>query len=204
MDSMSKVDIDYFIAERPLELVNGDIGFTCDDGNKMFVGLIDGAGHGPEANQIAKIFRDFLEKNKDKELPTLMQELHESVRGTRGGVAIIGFLDPGSLQFRYVAIGNITLRKLGNKSERAVAQDGVIGYSIRTPMEKTMQVSIGDILILHTDGISSYFDMTDYPEIINEDAKTIASNLISKFGKQDDDATCIVLRFKGVSNNLKC
>ena len=196
MDLIDNNAIDYFVAEKALELVNGDTGFVSFDEEQLFVGIVDGAGHGPEANTIAQTSRDFLEKNKDAELPELMNALHENLRGTRGGVAIIGKLDYGSLQLRYVGIGNAVLRKFGNSSERAVTQDGVIGYQIRTPQEKLMQISGGDVLVMHTDGITSYFDVNDYPEILNDDAKTIANNLINKFGKNNDDATCIVIRFK--------
>lgn len=193
---MDNSAIEYFIAERALELVNGDTGFISTDNGQLFVGIVDGAGHGPEAHTIAQASHDFLEKNKDMELPDLMNGLHENLRGTRGGVAIIGKLDHETLQFHYVGIGNIVLRKFGNYSERAVTQDGVIGYQIRTPKEKFMQIVGGDILIMYTDGISGYFDEDDYPGILKDDAKTIANNLIEKFGKNNDDATCIVIRFK--------
>jgi phosphoserine phosphatase RsbX len=196
MDLIDNGTIDYFIGERALESVNGDTWFVCGNEEQLFVGIIDGAGHGPEAHTIAQASRDFLNKNKDKELPSLMKDLHEKLRGTRGGVAIIGKLDIKALQFRYVGIGNIVLRKFGSSSERAVTQDGVIGYHIRTPKEKIMQISGGDILVLHTDGITSYFDINDYPKILNDDPKTIANNLIKNFGKNDDDATCIVMRVK--------
>ncbi len=196
MDSIDNGTVDYFIAERALESVNGDTGFVCGDEERLFVGIIDGAGHGPEAHTIAKSSRDFLNKNQDKELPSLMKELHEKLRGTRGGVAIIGKLDIKALQFRYVGIGNIVLRKFGSSSERAVTQDGVIGYHIRTPKEKLMKISGGDVLVMHTDGITSYFDINDYPKILNDDPKTIANNLIKNFGKNDDDATCIAMRIK--------
>jgi serine/threonine protein phosphatase PrpC len=196
MDLIDKSAIDYFISEKPLELVNGDIGFINVGDEQLFVGIVDGAGHGPEANIIAQTSRELIEKNKDEELPGIMNTLHEYLRGTRGGVAIIGKLDYGSLQFRYVGMGNTVLRKFGNSSERAVTQDGVIGYQIRTPQEKLMQLSGGDVLVMHTDGITSHFDVNDYPEIIKDDAKTIANNLIKKFGKNNDDATCIVIRFK--------
>ena len=46
------------------------------------------------------------------EIARLMNELHENLRGTRGGVAIIGKLDFESLQFHYVGIGNITILNL--------------------------------------------------------------------------------------------
>lgn len=196
MDLIDNGAVDYFVAEKPLELVNGDIGFISVDEKQLFVGIVDGAGHGPEAHKIAQTSRDFLEKNKDVELPDLMNGLHENLRGTRGAVAIIGKLDHEASQFHYVGIGNIVLRKFGNSSERAVTQDGVIGYQVRTPKEKLMQILGGDVLVMHTDGISGYFDENDYPEILKDDAKTIANNLIKKFGKNDDDATCIVIRFR--------
>lgn len=196
MDLLDNNVMDYFIAEKALELVNGDTGFISFEKDHLFIGLVDGAGHGPEANTIAQASREFLEKNKDAELPSLMNALHENLKGTRGGVAIIGKLDFESLQFRFVGIGNIFLRKFGNSSTRAVTQGGVIGYNIRTPHEKLMQFSVGDVLVMHTDGITSRFDVNDYPEILYDDAKTIANNLIKKFGNINDDATCIVVRFK--------
>ena len=134
--------IDYFIAERPLDSVNGDTGFIQDAEEQFFVGIVDGAGHGPEAHKIAQASREFLEMKRDWELPSLMSELHEHLRGTRGGVAIIGKLDQEALEFRYVGIGNIVLRKFGHTSERAVTQDGVIGYQIRTPKEKKMETDL--------------------------------------------------------------
>ena len=195
MDLIDNSAVDYFVAEKPLESVNGDAGFISVDEEQLFVGIVDGAGHGPEAHSIAQASRDFLEKNKDVELPDLMNGLHDNLRGTRGAVAIIGKLYHETSQFHYVGIGNIVLRKFGNTSERAVTQDGVIGYQIRTPKEKFMQISGGDVLVMHTDGLTGYFDVSDYPEILRDNAKMIANNLIEKFGKNNDDATCVVIRF---------
>jgi serine/threonine protein phosphatase PrpC len=195
MDLIDNSTIDFFIAEKPLELVNGDTGFINVYEKQLFVGIVDGAGHGLEAHSIAQASRDFIEKNKDTELPELMSKLHNNLRGTRGAVAIIGKLDHDASQFHYVGIGNIVLRKFGNISERAITQDGVIGYQIRTPNEKIMQITSGDILIMHTDGLASTFDINDYPEILRDNAEVIANNLIDKFGKNNDDATCVVIRF---------
>jgi hypothetical protein len=128
MDLIDNSTIDFFIAEKPLELVNGDTGFINVYEKQLFVGIVDGAGHGLEAHSIAQASRDFIEKNKDTELPELMSKLHNNLRGTRGAVAIIGKLDHDASQFHYVGIGNIVLRKFGNISERAITQDGVIGY----------------------------------------------------------------------------
>ena len=70
----------------------------------------------------------------------------------------------------------------------------MIGYQIRTPKEKCISINYGDIIVLHTDGISSRFNETDYPNIFWDDAKVISSTLLSTFGKSNDDATCAVIR----------
>jgi serine/threonine protein phosphatase PrpC len=196
MDLVENDLIDYFIAEKALEYVNGDTGFVNVEEQHLFVGIFDGSGHGPEAHAIAQSSRFFLEKNRTSPLPELMTLLHEHLRGTRGGVGIIGVVDYAPLQFRYVAMGNVVLRKFGNVSKRQITQDGIIGYHIRTPREESLALMPGDILVLHTDGIKSEFSISDYPEILKDNAETIANNLIKLFGKNNDDATCVVIRFK--------
>ena len=197
MDIVNHNLIEYAVAEQALESVNGDGVYISQNEKHLFVGIFDGAGHGKEANIITQTGLDFLNINKTMTLPDLMSGLHKNLSGTRGGVAIIGKLDYESLKFCFVGSGNIFLRKFGNVSKRELTQDGVIGYHIRTPQEKNIQMASGDILVLHTDGISSHFNENDYPEILRDDAKTIANNLINKFGKtNNDDATCVVIRIK--------
>lgn len=194
MDTVNSSNVDYFIAERPLESVNGDIAFVNFEQREIFLGIVDGAGHGPPAHAIAQTSRAFLEENRSTELPALMLALHEKLRGTRGGVAIIGSLDLELLQLRFVGIGNIVLRKFGVITKREITQAGVIGYHVRTPCERVLQLSYGDVVVMHSDGITSQFDLDSYPQILKDDAKTIANNLIENFSKNDDDATCLVIR----------
>ena len=196
MDLVNNVKVDYFVAEKPLESVNGDTAFVDVEQEQMFLGIVDGAGHGPEAHSIAQASRAFLEENKSTELPALVQALHEKLRGTRGGVAIVGKLDFEWLQLRYVGVGNIVLRKFGVVMKREITQGGVIGYHVRTPQERMLQLSLGDVVVMHTDGITSQSGIEDYPQILRDDAKTIANKLLEKFSKNDDDATCLVIRIK--------
>jgi negative regulator of sigma-B (phosphoserine phosphatase) len=188
--------VDCFTAENPLEVVNGDGVFMHSDEERLFVAIVDGAGHGPKAHIIAQASCEFIKTNINLELPDIMSKLHENLRGTIGCVGIIGKLNYDSLEFRYVAIGNVVLRKIGNSSKRAVCQDGIIGYTIRTPREQTMRLEANDRLIMYTDGITSTFDESDYPTIRRDNAEVIANHLISAFAKNNDDATCIVARVK--------
>jgi negative regulator of sigma-B (phosphoserine phosphatase) len=196
MELIDNEKIDCFAAENPLDVVNGDGVFMHSDEEHLFLAIFDGAGHGQKAHIIAQASCEFIKTNINVELSDLMSRLHENLRGTIGGVGIIGKLNYDSLVFRYVAIGNVVLRKIGNSSKRAVSQDGVIGYSIRTPREQSIQLEPNDRLIMYTDGITSTFDETDYPNIRRDNAEVIANHLISDFAKNNDDATCIVARVK--------
>lgn len=195
---MKNFTVDSFVVERGLEEVSGDIGFIHEHDQKIFIGLIDGSGHGPEAREVAENCRQYLKENMELELVSLMEGLHELTRGSRGCVAVIATLDLEKLLLSYVGVGNICLRKFGNSDERTLLGEGIIGYSISTPKEKRMQLENGDVLIIHSDGIKSQFGIHDYPGILKENAKNIAINIVRKFGKNDDDATCIALRFTHV------
>jgi serine/threonine protein phosphatase PrpC len=191
---MDQGERDFAIAERALEFVNGDMAFVRHVGEQLFVALFDGAGHGDGAHEIAQKSLIFLETRMDWALPKLMNGLHEHLRGSRGGVAIVGRLDRSQAAFRYVGLGNISIRKFGRCPHRHLTQEGVIGYQIRAPKEQCVELSFGDVLVLHTDGIRSQFDVEDYPGLMKDDARTIANHLVSEFGKNDDDATCVVIR----------
>lgn len=194
MALVTKGDVEYFVAERALESVNGDAVFIEDEGDKLFICIFDGAGHGHGAHKIAQIGIQFILQNKHLALPQLMSNLHKKLIGTHGAVAIIGTLCIKTNKFSYVGIGNIFLRVFSSQPKREITQGGVIGYQIRTPKEKYIYLKIGDVLVFHTDGISSRFNETDYPNILWENAEKISNTLLDKFGSKNDDATCAVLR----------
>lgn len=187
-------DVDYFVAGRAFDQASGDAVLVDVTQEQIFVGLIDAAGHGPRAHAVSQTACTFLEENKNEKLPVLMQGLHEKLRGTPGGVAIIGKLDVTQLQLTYVGVGNITLRKFGIVSTRKVMQGGIIGYQLRTPIEKILQLEHGDVIVMHSDGLRGQFDINDYPQILKHDARAIARNLIEKFAKNEDDSICLVMR----------
>ena len=185
---------EYFSVERALDFVSGDAVFISNEGEELFICIFDGAGHGVNAHKISCIGINYIKENKDSKLPDLMKGLHKKLNGTHGAVAIIGRLNIKTRKLNYVGIGNIFLRVFGEQSKREVTQGGVIGYQIRTPKEKCISINAGDIIVFHTDGISSRFNETDYPNIFWDDAEIISNTLLSDFGKSNDDATCAVIR----------
>jgi hypothetical protein len=47
---------------------------------------------------------------------------------------------------------------------------------------------------MYSDGISDRFRADDYPQLGYQRAKMVAENLLARFGKQHDDASCVVVR----------
>ena len=66
---------------------------------------------------------------------------------------------------------------------------------MHAPKEENMSVSAGDVLLLYTDGVSSHFRREQYPSIVIDDVRKISNNVVRKFGKDYDDASCIALRY---------
>jgi serine phosphatase RsbU (regulator of sigma subunit) len=188
------LNIDHCIAGNPLESVNGDQAFLTRSDNSVFFGIVDGAGHGQDAHDIAVSACAFLDDNSSLELGTLMQELHAHLKGGRGGVAIIGRINLNNAQLSCVGVGNIEMRMFGSQTRRLVLTAGVLGYGIRTPKVQVLPLQAGDVLVMHSDGISSFYDLGDYPDLPWDNSDKIANTLIEQFGKRNDDATALVIR----------
>ena len=183
---------------RPLggEGYCGDTGIIKEFDNKVFVGLIDVLGHGKNAHDIAIMSKEFLDGNYRNDLVKTMRGLHELLKGTRGAVAGLGLLDLAKGELKYVGVGNITVRKFGSSSVRLISRSGVVGYMMPSPREETMNLYDGDVLVLNTDGVKEHFELEDYPELLTDSAKAVATNIIHRFAKEEDDGACIALRFK--------
>jgi serine phosphatase RsbU (regulator of sigma subunit) len=192
---------EYFIVVRPLPGNRadecGDAGFVLEFDDKMLIVIIDGVGHGKEASIVAVACREYLEGKAGQDLVAMMKGLHEHIRGSRGAVVGIGCLDLKTGELKFVGIGNITLAKFGSTAVKIVPRLGIVGYIISDPVEEIVKLHDGDVLLLYTDGVREHFDLKDYPELPNDSAETIANLIITEFGKDEDDAACIALRYRG-------
>lgn len=173
----------------------GDTGVIVQRENECFMALVDVLGHGEEAYLVSERARDFFEENNQAPLPDLMQGLHKHLQGTRGAVAALCRLDTQTGELHYTGIGNITVRVLGTQTLRFVLKDGVVGYMMGAAHDKTARLYSGDVLLMYSDGIKEHFELFDCPGLLTGGAEDVAQTLMEHFGKQEDDASCIVMRY---------
>ena len=193
---MGKVDCHFVF--RPLTGKTtecGDTGVIRMDGSNCFLALVDALGHGPVAYEIACLAEEYLAGHFRAPLLEMIQGLHEHLKRTKGAVAALCRLDMDTGCVDYVGTGNITVRTLGTSSFTFIPRDGIIGYLMPSPKQQRQQIFPGDVMVMYSDGLRPHFNSLDCSDLLKSDAATMAQGLLERFGKNDDDASCIVLRY---------
>jgi serine phosphatase RsbU (regulator of sigma subunit) len=191
-------EIDYGIKYKPLLNTMsecGDVGLVKRFNGYVIAMLVDGLGHGEKARQAAMLAIEYVDKNCTMNLKEITINIHKLLVGTRGAVAAICLLDLNKGQLKYIGIGNISVRIIGDTQRRLVSQDGVLGHSIPTPRENETDFHKKQVLIMYSDGVKDHFEIGDHLIRNNLPAQQIADEIVSRYKKINDDSSCVVLQY---------
>ncbi len=173
----------------------GDVGLVERFDQTYLIALIDGLGHGSLARHAALLARDYIVQNHSLPVADIMRGMHKHLAGSRGGVAAICTLDIPSGQLTYVGIGNITTRLINSDYIKLVPKDGVIGFSMGTPVAHTYKMSPNGLLLMFSDGVRGHFVNENKWEWRGRSAQDIADEVIQVYSTSTDDASCLVIRY---------
>lgn len=189
-----------YVRPQDGESLSGDVVLTQRQHAGVLAAVIDVLGHGPEAHEVGIRLRNALSHWLDATAPPdpegAMEVLHTSARGTRGAVAAVAWVDATSLEGWVAGVGNARCRIFGEQKRTLEFTDGVLGQRMRSPRPQDLSLKPSDVLLLFSDGISGRFGVEDYPSLGLDPASTIALNVVRRFGKGLDDASCAVIRCK--------
>jgi len=191
------------IATRPKggQSINGDAYFVGEYDDKVLLAVLDGVGHGEEANRAARRAIAFLANYRQPGLETLIQGCHRELRGTRGVVISLSLMNKGNSTLSHAGIGNIESRIItgNNRMVHLISMNGIIGHNLKKVKEFQYPYHPGDTMVMFSDGISSRF-MTDLvregiPSPLNPlvDLPAVAQRILETYSK-DDDATVLLAR----------
>lgn len=176
----------------------GDTGCIRIFDGICFVALVDGLGHDSRAREAARYAESFFAACTAadlEDLPTVMRALAQELRASRGAVVALCVLHLDSGQLRHTGIGNITTRIFTPDPIVILSREGIVGQSMRTPLEKHFQLVPGDLVMLYSDGIRTHFETYDCPGLLTGNAAEITARVLECFYKGDDDGSCLVLRY---------
>jgi anti-sigma regulatory factor (Ser/Thr protein kinase) len=180
----------------PGETVSGDgaaVALTASGATAM---VIDGLGHGLQANEVARAARLTFDRHAALPTQALVQRLHEELRGTRGGAVGVAVLDTARAEVRFCGIGNIACVIVGDGGETKslVSMSGIVGYDARRFQEFTHPFPRGGLLILCSDGIGTQWRPSAYPGFTARSATLAAGLIYRDFTRRRDDATVLLLK----------
>ena len=175
------------------EQVNGDGWASKSSNGTRDIMVVDGLGHGEQAHEAAVAACDaFMKTNSDP--ARTLTTVHDALRGTRGAAVAIAQL-PHSGSLRFCGVGNISATIVDPAARRsAVSLHGIVGYQMREAREFTYPWSRESTLIMHSDGLTTRWDLDSYPGLLRRDAVLIAGILWKDHRRMNDDSTVVVAR----------
>src|SRR6185437_10270154 len=113
----------------------------------------------------------------------------------RAVVMMLVLLDASRQTFTVASVGDIELRVWGGPERLAlVPRRGVVGLRAPAPATAEHPFSPRTVLVMHSDGLRSRWDFSDFPWIAHETASVAAQRLLAALARDDDDATVLVVR----------
>ena len=178
------------------ETACGDGWCVRQDADSATVLIVDGLGHGPNAADAADaaiaVFRT-LEDRAPKEIVALLHEALRSTRGAALGVAEVRRTGDGAV-VNFCGVGNTVTAVIGPAGPRSLpSMNGTAGLSIRGLQSFTQPLSPGEMLVMHTDGITTRWRLDAYPRVREHDPAVVAAVLHRDSSRGRDDATVLVL-----------
>lgn len=185
---------------RAGEATGGDLGIVVTVPRGTLVAAIDGAGHGPDAARAAAAAADVVRGFAGDDLRLLVRDCDEALRPTRGAAVSIALLSIADGQLTWAGVGNVEGRLVRRHSKQQLTNvslplvSGVLGRGVPRVKPTTVDLELGDVLILATDGVSASFADWLHP---TGRPKEISERIVEDHGKTADDRLVLVVRYLG-------
>jgi negative regulator of sigma-B (phosphoserine phosphatase) len=180
-----------FVRPLPSEDVSGDGCLVERWARGVVVATADGLGHGPPAAEASAAFLRLVREGRDGPLPTMLQTAHRALAKGRGAVAAVARFDETARTVEVAGLGNVAVFVASGLDgpKHCVIPAGVLGSAFRTIRPQVLDFAEGDVLVLHTDGVSGRFP---FDRLQSMEPAALARSIVTAYGKSSDDAACAV------------
>src|SRR5262245_51580664 len=179
---------------QPGEVACGDA-WTVEwrDGHCVIL-VADGLGHGADAAAAAMAAVNALRTHPQLAPAELIEFAHGALRSTRGAALAVADLDLAR-EVRYAGVGNISgVTYEPGANRHMVSHPGIVGHEVRKIHEFVYPWSQDMMLIMHSDGLATHWNLDQYPGLVGRHPSLIAGVLYRDFTRGRDDVTVIVAK----------
>jgi anti-sigma regulatory factor (Ser/Thr protein kinase) len=158
--------------------------------------VADGLGHGLQAHEASEAAVAVLERYPEDPASRVLETAHGALRSTRGAAVAVARCDFARREVAFAAAGNIAAVLIGEDGKRypMMSHNGIVGHKIHSMRSLGYAWPDGAILVMHSDGIETQWDLGKYPGIIERHPALIAGVLYRDHARARDDATVVVLK----------
>jgi anti-sigma regulatory factor (Ser/Thr protein kinase) len=173
----------------------GDAWAYEEQSGRRLIIVADGLGHGAAAADAAQEALAAFRANLHRGPRDIVEAAHGRLQKTRGAAVAVTEIDFARQIVRYSGVGNIASAILSNgKSRSMVSHNGIVGHQMSHVQEFTFPWERGALLVMHSDGVGTRWNIEQYPGLPAKPAALIAGVLYRDFKRGRDDATVVVSR----------
>lgn len=179
----------------------GDATACWEQGQKLYLCLVDGLGHGEFARLAALAALASVQQQPPAPLPMIFAQCDRDIQETRGVAMGIAVVDPVARTVTFCGVGNIRIVLLGQRPRHFSCSYGIVGAGFKSLLVETLPFTPGDTLILTSDGIMEHFMAPDPRPVESWSARGLAEAILAEWGVATDDASVLVCRALGECND---
>lgn len=189
---------------KPGESACGDGFAVVQRSSDLYMLALDGLGHGTSARVAAAKAAEIFIASPATAPAQALRSIHAGIRQTRGAVGLAASISGGAQTISYCGVGNIGGRIFtpgtglaGAGYSGIVSYNGILGHNMPNTLNtRQLDWGRGNILVLHSDGLKSRWDMAKFPHLNRHRAATIAAVLYKTNSRQTDDTLVVVCKGK--------
>lgn len=181
------------------EYPNGDDWVALRRGAGLVVAVADGLGHGPPAAEASTAVVAALAGVADRSPVEMVEAMSSAARHTRGAAVTVATLTAGDLDGGVVdtsGLGNVALVVVApdGSTHRGVTSHGTAGHGAGSGRAVTVPFPAGGMLVLHSDGLRTQWDLAGRAALLRHDAAVVAAALWRDLARGTDDSMVVVIR----------
>jgi anti-sigma regulatory factor (Ser/Thr protein kinase) len=192
----SRVRIGGVQAPKPGEELCGDVWSQVRSPGAAKLLVADGLGHGPDAASAASVAAAAFQANPDAPPQVMVDLIHRALRSTRGAAIAVAEMDICRGVVTFAGLGNVAgvIFSPSQGSRHLLSSNGTAGHEMRNVHSFSYDFPDDGVLVMHSDGLNTRWDLARYPGILSRDTELIAGVLYRDFTRGNDDATAVVMK----------
>jgi anti-sigma regulatory factor (Ser/Thr protein kinase) len=192
--TLPRYEVGSVLVSKPGEAICGDaLGWALGH-DRLALFLADGLGHGLAAEAAASEAVRTFQRVQREPPQRVIADVHAALRPTRGAAAASLLVDLERGVARYCGLGNIggvLFHPTGGR-QGLISHNGTAGHHAGRISEFSYPVPQQAVIVMHSDGIASHWDLSAYPGLRTRHPSLIAGVLYRDFRRGRDDVAVVV------------